>query len=163
MAEQTPLELETRDRFEAVWRWVEIVVSTLIGLFLLAGLAGLVGPGPLGRMRQDSPRRTLGLSYDRYIRVSAAGKLILDLHRPEGQIATVHLDRSYLDRVSVKSTSPRAISEAVTADGIDYAFGIGRGEAGRVFIAIEPKAPGPVDGAVSLGGDRLQFHQFVYP
>jgi hypothetical protein len=139
-----------------------------MALVLAAALAGLVGRGPLCRVRVAGADRAIVLEYDRFGRDGAINRLRFQFGRDPARRpgpTRLWLDRSYLEGVSVHDVFPPPDHVEVARDRMTYVFKeIEPGAATEVRLDLRPIRIGRRDGRAGLeGGPSVAFTQWVYP
>jgi hypothetical protein len=135
-------------------------------LVLLAGLLGLLGPGPLSDAVAGGDG--LRLQYERFVHVDAPAVLRADLDLRAGAPADVQLalDRGFVAGVDIERVVPQPDVVELEPDALVYRFrrgGAGAGVGSVVFHLRHEKA-GSRRGVLELrGGPAVRFRQFVYP
>jgi hypothetical protein len=165
-ADADRLELEEYDQFQR-WEWRLQRLGWLIWATLLgAGLAGLLGPGPLSRQTATSRDGSLTIVYDKYVHfqhpITVEATMLAD---GDDQELRLHLSRSLLDRVQIERIEPTPAAERLTPDGIQYDFSTAPG-ATRVKAAFHVvfEKIGVSEGQWRLqSGAPVVVSQLVYP
>lgn len=138
-----------------------------MGLLVLAGLAGLLGPGPLSSTTVGDA--ALRVEYDRFGQWVAGTTLRVRVERPpagEGEVR-VFLNAAYLKDMLIERVTPEPERVEGGEEGHVYVFNLA--EPGRGLDAsfhLRPERAGAFRGEVRLGGAgaaRVEFDQFIYP
>jgi hypothetical protein len=153
------LELELRQ-----WS-VQRVGWAVFLLILIAGLAGLLGGGPLGHAEASADPLTVG--YERFARTRAATELEVHISpgaAPNGEVE-IWLDRGYLDKVDIEVVLPQPSGMAAAADRIIFRFIVNDpAEPGEIIFDVQPSEPGRIEARLGLvDGPEVRFDQFIYP
>ena len=138
---------------------------TILSLFLLAGLAGLFGSGPLSPATASGPG--LRLEYDRFVRSTAPQELKLHLGPPATSRPKIRLwvDRRYLESQQIESIVPEPESMEAGSDRMVFVIPMEElGAPTAVTVHLQTQRAGSFEGRVGVeGGGALRFHQIVYP
>lgn len=153
------------DHARADWRIQRIGWGMML-LFVLAGLAGTFGRGPLAAARANAAG--LRLDYERFARHGAETALQFDIdpdamkNRDE---VRVWLDRDFLAGNTIESIVPAP--DRVSADGnaIWFTFAVAdRSRPARIRFALRPDAIGRRTGRAGVLPDSpVKFRQFIFP
>lgn len=163
MAEPPPLELDNDPGWERTWPVIESVLVALLSLFVLAGLAGLLGKGPLSKAQAQLPGLAATVTYERLARNDTPADLTVQWKgAPAARLAQITLDRSLLDALTVTDSTPRAVAAAPLADGVAWFFPVAP-EGGQVTFHVQPRRPGPANGRLGLFGRAVPLNFFVFP
>jgi hypothetical protein len=137
-------------------------------VFVLAGLLGLLGAGPLGHRSIAASDGAVEVEYERFLRRGTRTRLLVRV-RPTGADAPVlelRLARSYLDQMRVESVFPTPRQVQAGRDHVVLDFEVDPRQPGPLTIAIHmlPQGIGGRWGAVGVGaGPELGFRQWVNP
>jgi hypothetical protein len=141
--------------------WIAIV------LLLLAGLAGLLGPGPLSQARASDQEATLGVEYNRFEHYQAPS--ILKIHlgpgtSSEGQVR-LWINRDFIENIQLEHIDPEPESMEVGSDRITYVFKVSDpNQPTAVTYHYEPNSYGSRPIRIGIeGGSQLTFTQFFFP
>jgi hypothetical protein len=139
----------------------------LMGLVVLAGLAGVFGNGPVARGVVRNADGSLRLEYERLTRKSAPGQLKVHLGPSFIVNDTVRLwiDRQSAETLDIQQITPEPASVDAGADQFVYSFTVADGAApAKILIDVEPNRPGWHRGRMGVvGRESLTFAQFIYP
>jgi hypothetical protein len=162
MAQPGPIEVDSEAGFEDRWAKAKAVIFVVLGLLILAGLAGVFGRGPLSK--GEAHAGAARITWERFARANTPGKFEVELESPAAaQTVQVSLDRPLADGLKVNSTQPRAVTEQATANGVNYLFQLAADRRGRIAFSVEPSHMGPVRGSVDVDGMRTNLNLFVWP
>ena len=138
----------------------------LWALVLVAGLAGLLGSGPLSSTESISADGTLAVSYDRYLHYHSPSswKLTLKPEEATGEFE-VEIARSLLDAVEVQRVEPEPFKCELRDDSVVYSFHLSPGAStGHVVVHLEYDQFGTAAGFIRLGdSEPVRVEQFAYP
>jgi hypothetical protein len=163
-AEGSGIEVETHPRFHRYWRVVQKLVIGTLALAMIAALFGLMGAGPLSRSHQLSTIGSIAMSHDRFSRVQAAGKIVIEHRRPSlcGPMA-VHLDQRLVDALGVMDITPSPLRTEADARGITYIFDMQARAGTRVTFHTKPEVAGVIRGQLTVAGEAYLITQYVWP
>lgn len=156
------LEFETRN-----WR-VQRLGWALMGLMVLAGLAGLFGRGPLSHAEATSGGGALTVKYERFVRHAAPSEVefVVQPSAIEGGVVRLLVSRAFLQGLQVEGVEPPPETAALSGDYLLYAFPAGpSGREARILFRIVPDHYLLRRAEVTLpdGRERVWFRQFVFP
>lgn len=165
------LDVGMSERFEERWWKVERIGWGVMLLFVLAGLSGVFGRGPLSRATAEAPDGSMRVEYERFARNHTPGMLAVTL-RGAALVpprATVWLSRELTDALPVSRVVPQPVSTTPRADGTLYTFDVPAAtDSATVHFAVEPATPWRKRGQVRAGdgataGAAVTLPVFVYP
>jgi hypothetical protein len=166
MTANTRLELEQDQTFQRrEWR-LQRLGWIAWGVVTLAGLAGLLGPGPLSDSEAVTSDGALIVAYDRFLHYHHPSQLKLTLRpRSSGEEVRVQLSQSLLDRIEIHRIEPEPARRELTPDGIVYVFSLADElDAATIVFHVEYESMGSGRGTIRLaGGEPVKLKQFVYP
>jgi hypothetical protein len=136
--------LEAASSVDFEWRWARFarIVYLLESLVLLAGLAGLLGRGPLSRATAGARGGPLWVEYEQRARLRTPTTLTVHLggavlQRPE---ASVQLTDPVHGRVPVSRVTPQPSGEALLSGGRQYTFRVAApGDSASIDLVLEPE------------------------
>jgi hypothetical protein len=135
-------------------------------LFLLAGLAGLFGSGPLSQTTASAPGDAFWIEYDRIARWQAPTPLHVHLRAGHpSPFATVWIRHSSPEARDVERVDPPPLFAEVHPDSTHYAFYAPdtSSEITITFI-LQANGWGRREGAVGVpGGPEVPFTRIVLP
>lgn len=139
----------------------------LLGLIVVAAVAGLLGPGPLSSTTRSAPSWQVEIEYARFAHNRA--DMTLEFHlksdpeRPEP--AQVWISAEYLAGVTVQQIVPEPQDWTAGGDGVVLTFPVrDRGASVHVQMEIRPSQMGLLHGAIGVPGRQpVKFWQLVYP
>jgi hypothetical protein len=164
MPELPPLSVAEAPHFEDRWARAKLVLVWLMGLIVLAGLAGAFGRGPLSRASAEAPAHGATVSYERVQGKGTPGQILVELKRasPDTQ-ADITLDPALAEHLSLTTTQPRSSAEWTSAEGETHRFLLGPHGRGKVVLFVQPSKPGLVHGALTLNGERVPINLLIWP
>ncbi len=162
--EATESDLEPNTAFEVGWYRFQVGLQILIGIIIIAGLAGAFGNGMLSRAASRFPGAPISLTYERFLRANAPADFVLKLEEPlPKECLEVAIGARLLDHVSIGSTQPRARSVDATPQGVTYTFDLTPERQGSITFRISPRKVGSLDADMTVAGARLTLPLLVYP
>jgi len=148
------------------WR-AQRIGWAVIGLFVLAGLAGLFGRGPLASATRTSQRGALRVDYERFTRHGSPAELRVTVAPQALEAATVRIlvSLSYLQGLQVEGVEPPPESVLISGDYLVYSFDVEAGQPARILFRVIPDQYFLRTAEVGLthGRERVGFRQFVFP
>ena len=153
------LQFQRRDWFLQRVGWCAL------GLLLLAGLAGLLGPGPLSRTtRTDGGGLDVG--YERFVRDNAQTDLSFRV-APQALVsdqARLLIHRDYLAANRLQRIEPEPRSTRSLGEYVEFSFDAQASEPLAIRLTLEPDEFGTHSGSVRLNdGPEVRLEQFTYP
>jgi hypothetical protein len=148
------------------WR-VERVAWVLMLVLILAGLAGLLGSGPLSHAVARASGSALWAEYERFERRNAPSVIVIHLTPRTAQGETVRLwfNSGFFRNVNLERIDPQPERMEVGADRYIASFALNE-PGGEVLIRVhfEANEIGKMETKLGLeGGPSLHLSQFVYP
>ena len=160
----TSLELDQDARAQRhEWRFERSGWAT-IALLVAAALAGLFGDGPLAHATSRNGAATL--EYDRTVRYGTSATLTLSLPPAAGgdTMATVSIDRAFLDNVDVEHIVPEPVETRASSTLVEYHFRRVESQAPlRVEFSVKGTTVGPRHARVGTSLGPIVIRQFVLP
>jgi hypothetical protein len=160
------LELDRNKRFHRGDWIVQRIGWTVWGGVLAAGLAGLIGSGPLSSRRTAAPDGSLQIKYDRFVRYHAPSTLeLLVVSAGETEDVSLQVGQEFLDSIKLHRIQPEPAESSLGSNGTRLTFKRqDRAQKAIVTIHFEHEALGAVTGKIRVQGhETARFHQFVYP
>lgn len=156
------------EKFQRRYWAAQRVGWTLLALLLLASLAGLFGPGLVGRSHAADSASRLRVEYERFERAHAESSLQIETGAGAAQNgeARVWLSREFLDRVQIHQITPEPASVETAGGRVAYVFRVSDpSQPVVVTVHFEPEFMGHLHGSAGLadGSSEINFEQFVYP
>ncbi len=149
-----------------VWL-IERISWGIMALFMLAGLSGLLGHGPLSSTILNDPAAGLLVRYERFERVNAQTLFHVQLHSggSSDSTAKLSLGQEFLERVEVIRIEPEPAEVETWPDHVTYVIARPDPDApADILIHYTPLDFGSVEVEMSLEGYSTQtFSQFIYP
>jgi len=139
----------------------------LMAVFVLGGLLGLVGAGPLNQAKAGEEGMPLWVEYPRFGHLQAPMSLSVHLGEQAAVagVARVWLDRAYLEELSIDGVTPEPERVELAADRVIFAFSVATpDQPTEVTFRLEPQKVGLVSGRIGLAqGGAQRYRQFIYP
>jgi hypothetical protein len=164
---ETTLEIdEDIEQQQKVWL-IERISWVIMALFILAGLLGLLGHGPLSSTTLNDSASGLVVRYERFERVNAQTFFHIELnpHESVAAPARLSLGREFLEKVEVLRIEPEPAEVEAWADHVTYV--ITRPDPASptdIIIHYTPLDFGRAAIEMRLEGYPAQtFSQFIYP
>jgi hypothetical protein len=135
-------------------------------LFVVLGLLGLLGSGPLSHRTLSTSDQSLQLEYDRLIRLHAPNRLKIQTTLGENtKQQIIQISDDYLEQFQIIRISPQPERSIVQDNAHFYYFPVTSSRQPiSIIIDLEADQIGQVDGTIALDSEtRLQFVQWVYP
>ncbi len=146
------------------WR-VQRVAWVVLAAVLAAGLAGLLGSGPLAQASAEADG--LSVRYDRIMRDRAPSEVRFTLAPglAAGGEAEIWIDRALLGRAEIQRIVPEPESERADGERVVFTIAVADPDApAEVTFALEPHdAGGFAAGAGIVDGPRVDLSGFVLP
>lgn len=163
--EEHTLDLDDDPAFLERERRVGRLGWVVLSLFVLAGLAGLLGPGPLSSTTSGTDADPVRISYDRVVHLDSADRLtlLLDTSTAEGDSLSVELTGSWLGGVDLETVSPEPDTQKLLPGGARYEFAVGRAGDTEVTLGFRPQQLGRLTLTATVGGVTTTAHQIVLP
>jgi hypothetical protein len=149
---------ESLDLHVIAWK-IQPVAWALIGVFVLAGLLGLFGTGPLSNSVEKKGAVTI--HYERFYRYGSIMKLSI---RDEGNSSQtiVEFPQDYISHFNISSIMPEPSETAMSDDGVIYTFK-GGSESRTIVFNLEPQDAGNASGMVMVNDTKINLSHFIYP
>lgn len=157
------LEIKQHERFQRLeWRWQRLgwVVLTV---FVVAGLLGLLGPGPL-----SSTARTNGpvsVEFDRVTHHEADDTVtfVFGPEAVEDGTITAELTGTWPSAVDVQGISPEPSAQRAVPGGIVLEVEVEEAGELEVSVNFRPQDHGSISADLTAAGHTVSFSQFVMP
>jgi hypothetical protein len=166
IGEAPSLDLEQDPGFHRrMWR-AQRAGALILVLLAVAGVAGLLGSGPLSRAVAGDEAQGMRVEYERFGRVEV--RQAMRVRMGPGASADGYrltLDRDFLDRVRVEGIVPAPVLAEAVPGGVAYRFA-GRPPAGEPVATFDltPRSPGVLRARIQApGAVPVTTWQIVYP
>ncbi|MFP5334867.1 MAG: hypothetical protein ACLGIV_06090 [Actinomycetes bacterium] len=159
------LHVRQHERFtRREWR-VERVGWVVMTAFVLSGVLGLLGPGPLSWTTAESSNGVVAVDYQRVVHHEADEALTLTF-TPEAvqdQQVTLELTGDWLEGIELQGISPAPSSEQLTRDGAVLEWDVDQPGSLEVTVTYRPQRYAALDADLAVRQDRLTLSQLVLP
>ncbi len=159
------LEIDQDLDFEHRQWTVQRIGWAVILLILAAGIAGLLGSGPLSHA--EAAQGPLTLSYERFVRKRGPSELQIHLAPGAAQndVVAIWIAQDYLDKIDIERLLPEPVEVSTSAERVVYHFAIeDPAQRSEIIVDLEPSEPGRIQGHIGLlDGPEIVFDQFIYP
>jgi hypothetical protein len=153
------------DRFERKWWTVQRISFYVLLVFVIAGLLGVFGRGPLSMNSASSDG--ISIEYDRFARYRTSSVLKVSIDRGYVQDGRVSLfvSQDLVDTFTMSQTTPLPESAMLAGDGVVFAFdATGADSPMQVKFSQQPPKPGIISGRIGVPtANALNIRQIVYP
>lgn len=161
------LEIHQDLAFEARnWR-LQRLGWMAMAVFILAGLLGLLGRGPLASARAASAGGLLQVEDQRFARHGSPAELWITVAPKAlgaGPVAVV-VSRPFLQGLEMQAIEPPPASAVAGGDEVVYTFNVDRDTPARILFRVIPDRYLWRHAEIRLrdARDRVHFRQFVFP
>jgi hypothetical protein len=161
----TDLDLDVNEAFDRRWRISECAIILLLCTLCFAGLAGLLGSGPMSHAFVHFQSGTItDIRYERIVRNHGSSWMRLGLAAGTSGTITVHLDRRMIHSVAIENVVPTPLSENVSDRGVTYVFNVANAEEGASLnLKMSPYRFGVIETTLSAGNRPVNLVQVVLP
>jgi hypothetical protein len=163
-SQKADLELvEDIDAEKLEWR-IQRAGWLAIAAVVVAGLLGLLGPGPMSSRSTTDAEGKLRLEYKRFLRFQAPSDLRVDI-KPTGENkAELWINSDFIENVQVKTIVPPPQRAEFSNGGINYTFPVPPAEASSIVFHLEIERMGPGKIQMRLNkGSTLEASLWIYP
>jgi hypothetical protein len=146
------------------WRFQRVGWVAMLAV-ALAGIAGLMGEGPMTQLSAVSPDGQLEIRTDRFTRHGAPIQLIVVVGPEPPDQVRIWVDQSYLAGLRLDAEVPEASESLAERGRVVFVFDLPRERRpAEVRFQIEPDAIGLQRARIGIvGGAEVAFDQMVYP
>lgn len=154
--------------FERRWCVAQRIAWAALALFVLAGLAGVFGRGPVSQARARSDSGLAQVEYQRFGRFETPATLTVEIDpraQADGEV-TVLVSGALIKSLRIEQTAPRPAWVRALPGGELFAFHVAAsGRSTSIRFAEEPYHAGHFASRLEIGngGGRLLLDQVVYP
>lgn len=159
------LDLDDDPRFLAREHLATRIGWVALTAFLLAGLLGLLGPGPLSTTVSGASDSPVRVEHQRVTHYEADDSvtLLLDESLIEGDTLAVELTGAWLTGMDISSVSPQPDAQRLIPGGAVYEFAVARPADVEVSITFRAQELGRLPLTVSSGSSTVSLSQLVLP
>ena len=163
--QERTLDLDDDPRFLRRERQVTKLGWVLLMLFVLAGLLGLLGPGPLSSTTAGAAGDAVQLEHERVVHLDSAHQLtlLLDGGAAADGTLSVELTGSWVSGVDVQSVNPHPDAEKLVPGGTVFEFTVEEAGPAEVVLSFRPQQLGRLTLTAEADGSTVTAHQFVLP
>jgi hypothetical protein len=152
------LEFQRREwRFQRVSWWG-------LSTFVVVAMLGVFGGGPLSTASATSADGVLRVKYERFVRVGARTRLVIDSQRSAERATNLELRiaRPYYEAMRLEVT-PAAADLSIGPSTVTLRFAVSAQEPLTVFLDADPAWSGSHATTISAGGGTsVDIRQFAY-
>lgn len=143
---------------------VERVGWTLVTLFVLAGLVGLLGSGPLSWATTQDDAAVV-VTYDTVTHYEADESITLTLHPAAVADDTVAVELSgpWVGGVDIQGIWPEPSAQRLVPGGVVLEFDVAEPGTLEATITYRAQEYGTLDAELAAGSDVVTFSQLVIP
>lgn len=159
------LQIDQNERFQRrEWRF-ERIGWGILGVFVLAGLVGLLGTGPLSWAAARSEQGLVTVEYQRIAHHEAddSVSLVFAADAAEEGTISVELTGSWVAGVDMQGISPQPVEERAVPGGVVFDIAVERPGPTSVLIGFRAQEYGTLEATVAVRGDTTSFTQLVLP
>jgi hypothetical protein len=159
------LEIRQDERFQQrEWR-LERIGWTLITLFLLAGLLGLLGPGPLSWATARSDGGLVEVEYQRFTHWVADDTVEIRVapDAVEAGAFEVTLTGDWVEAADLQGITPQPSEQRSTPQGVVLQVPVEDPADAHVQLSFRAQSVGRLHATVTAGGESARFTQLVWP
>jgi len=144
---------------------VQKIGTVVLVAFVLAGLLGLFGVGPLASTTQSSPEGLVEVEYDRVTRSNTDDQITLTFspEAVENGTITFELTGGWLSAVDLQGITPEPADQQAIPNGTAMTLEAETNAEVEVDVSLIAREHLMHDGQVTVNGDTVSFNQFVLP
>lgn len=160
-------EIGEDETFERRWQAVQRLSWGALAAFVLAGLAGVFGRGPVSGTRVVTDTGLAAVRYQRFARCEAPAMLEIGIDPRialHGEVEVL-VGGMLIKALRIGRTSPRPLRVESLPDGELFAFASSPDSWTSVRFSEEPQHAGRLTGRLRIanGGGRVAVSQLIYP
>jgi hypothetical protein len=143
---------------------VQRIGWTALALILLAGLAGLLGPGPLSNAEVGN-NGSLKVQYERFVRHGSKTELRVYAAPSafDAGEARLAISRDYLSSFDLEQVTPSPVRVDASGDALIFVFQGQPSAVTELSFELQPDELGTHPASVALNGQSVSIQQFTYP
>lgn len=159
------LEVRTHEEFQRRERDLARVGWAVLTVFLVAGLVGLLGPGPLSSRTAVSPRGLVEVDYQAVAHIEADDSLILRFAPGAVEDGTVVVDvvGDWVHAVEWQAVTPQPAAESLVPGGVRLEFDAAGAGVTQAQVFFRPQALWRRAATATVRGDTASFDPVVLP
>jgi hypothetical protein len=167
LSEVGGIEVGFDRNFERRWYWVQRTGWVVMIALLIAGVAGLLGRGPLSQAKTASPDGQIQVSYERlaHFRTPAVIEVFINQNVLQTGQVRLEVNGALMDGVRIQRVIPQPVSTSPLPDGAIFVFPVDATEGqAKITLVQEPGTVGLQTCTVSVNQSAsVQFNQFIFP
>lgn len=159
------LEIGQHEPFQQrEWR-LERVGWTIIAVLIIAGLAGLLGPGPFSWATSRSDAGLVTVEYQRVTHHEADDAITLTFPAEAVQdgMVTVEVTGSWVAGVDLQGISPEPSDQMAVPEGRALTIPVEQAGDTEVHLTFQAQGYGTLSAEMAVGDDSASFTQLVLP
>lgn len=149
--------VEQRYSFARKEQWVSKFFIAFILSFLIVGLLGLFGNGPISN--QTISGGMYNIEYPQFLRMDTPSELYINLQNPP-DTTVISFANSYIKDVQIKQITPTPESVEIADNHLQFSF-VTSSE-GTIAFSLQPERSGSKELEIGIQGDVTSIKQFVY-
>lgn len=153
-------------RFEQSWSRAEQIGRVVMVLFVIAGLAGLLGRGPFSHERVQSAGSGLMVDFEPVARSQTGTQVTLHVANPgESPTVKIYIGSNAVEPMGLQRIIPQPVSTQTVQDGLTMVVAVPPGtQDAEIRLMLMPVSLGPNQLIAQVGGyDPIRWTQFVVP
>jgi len=162
-------DLQVAEMAAPTWRRIAAIQKMGLALFLLlllAGLAGLLGKGPLSSTRAGEKDSLLWADYCRFVRYHGPTEIQIHLGAPltTNGLVQLQISKEFAAEMEIDHVQPKPIEITGGADSFVYAFKVRTNETVQITLQVQPNHFGKLNYQLGVaGGPSFSLKHFAYP
>ena len=156
-------QLADDEEFERRYKGFQRLGWGFLILFLFAAALGFLGSGFYSSRTARAP--SFWVNYDRVLHQESPSQLRIHFSRlSEASEVKVHLNQTYLRKVSIEKITPEPSQAEVTEAGVTWSFlAESNSVSGEISFSIRPEQTGSAKAELKLGRESVAFTQLIMP
>lgn len=159
------LDIRQNEKYQKAESRIERLGWVVLTLFIIAGLLGLVGSGPLSSSTATSDNGLVSVDYDRVIHHEADTLVTLRFSGAaveDGAITAV-ISGSWVSGIDLQGISPETSEQRTVPNGVTLEWTVDESGETEAVLSFRAQEYGPLNLDVSVGTDSVHLSQFVLP
>jgi len=158
--DEDALDIDRPEVFLKRERLAQQIGTVVLTVFVIAGVAGAFGNGPLSTTRVQSENITL--EFERFTRQTFRTQLEISIHGSTGASQEIHISRDFLRRVEMLETRPAETLKRLEDDTAVFEVPVANGNA-SLELLYTPKSFGVLQANIAAGAaPGARVWQIVY-
>jgi hypothetical protein len=153
--------------FERHWSKVQNIAWIVFAAFLLGGLLGVFGKGPLAKATAGTSQDPFYAQYDRFARYMTTSNLhfvITPSARIENGTAQIFISEDLVKTLRTEQINPHPLWAQLSKGGVVFGFKATPGANMTIQFVQSPQKFGGMTSQLGLANERLlKISQFIYP